>query len=146
MLTQFQMKYCIPAPTPMDSHVQLVKNRSSKLHPSIPYRSLFGQLLYIAYTARPGIAAAVGVLCRFSNVPCNEHLTAAKRVLRYLKGTAELKLKLQPNSHGYADANWGTDIDSRKSTTGYLFKLGNALISWNTKLQPTVALSSCEAE
>ena len=60
-----------------------------------------------------------------------------------------MKLNLQPNSleiYGYADANWTADIDSRKSMTGYLFKLGNALISWNRKLQPTVALSSCEAE
>ena len=75
------------------------------------------------------IAAAVGVLGTFSDDPKNEHLTAAKRVLRYLKGTSELKLKLQPNSlelYGYADVNWAADIDSRKSTTGYIFKIGDS--------------------
>jgi hypothetical protein len=149
ILQRFQMTHCIPVSTPMDQHLPLSKEKSNKLAPSVPYRQLVGQLLYLAYTARPDIAAAVGVLCKFSNDPRTDHWTAAKKVLRYLKGTSELKLFLQPNSLqliGFADANWATDTDSRKSTTGYIFKIGNSPISWNTKLQPTVALSSCEAE
>lgn len=82
----------------------------------------------------------------------NEHFAAGKRILRYLKGTKELGLKYgvakgaQPIVIGYADADWALDKETRRSVTGYLFKLNGAAISWASKLQPTVALSSSESE
>jgi hypothetical protein len=141
---------CLPASTPADPNVLLTKNHNSELlSKETPYRRLTGQLLYLACTTRPDIAAAVGVLCRFNNYPRTEHWTAAKRVVKYLKSTINYKLQLKCENlqlTGFADANWASDLDSRRSTTGYVFKLGSATISWNSKLQSTVALSSCEAE
>ena len=77
-----------------------------------------------------------------------------KRVFRYLKGTTNLGLKFvrarRPQSEvqleGYTDSDWGGCLDSRKSTGAYLFKLGGAAVSWASRRQTSVALSSCEAE
>jgi len=81
-----------------------------------------------------------------------EHMTAAKRVLRFLQATRDHGIKFhggtdtKPELVGYCDADWGSDKDTRRSTTGYLFMLSGGSISWSSKLQPTVALSSTEAE
>ena len=114
----------------------------------VPYRKITGQLLYLACTTRPDITAAVGAVCRFNANPGQVHWAAVKRIIQYLKGTINLGICLRgpPELQGWADANWASDPVSRRSTTGYLFKLGESPISWATKLQPTVALSSCEAE
>src|SRR5271163_474887 len=79
------------------------------------------------------------------------HIQAVKRILQYLKGTKGYKLHFGGQLGGqklvgYCDANWGNEINSRKSTSGYLFYLGGGVISWSSKRQPTVALSSTEAE
>jgi hypothetical protein len=77
------------------------------------------------------------------------HWAAVKRILRYLKGTLDMKLCLGGNDinmRGYCDADWGGDLDTRRSTTGYVFFIGDGAISWNSKRQPTVALSTTEAE
>jgi hypothetical protein len=108
-----------------------------------------GGLLYAVTSTRPDIAAAVNQVCRFMQDPGKPHWEAVKRILRYLKGTTENGLLLGGDSTdlaGYADADWAGDVDKRKSVTGYVFYLGQAPISWNSKLQPTVALSSTEAE
>jgi hypothetical protein len=105
--------------------------------------------MYIMLGTRADIAFAVLVLSRYLSNPTQSHLLAAKRVLRYLRGTADLALTyrgdLQPLL-GYTDADWGGDIETRRSTAGYLFNVGSGAISWSSKRQPTVALSSCEAE
>ena len=81
-----------------------------------------------------------------------EHVTAAKRVLRFLQGTRSDGVKFhavtntKPELIGFCDADWGSDKDTRRSTTGYIFMLSGGSISWTSKLQPTVALSSTEAE
>ena len=118
--------------------------------------SIVGSLLYAAMITRPDITYAVQALGRHLQASGKEHVIAAKRVLRYLKGTKDLALvyeargdgKGQPSIIGFSDADWGGDRDTRRSTTGYLFMIeetGGA-ISWASKLQPTVALSSAEAE
>ena len=108
------------------------------------------QLLYIATTTRPDIAAAVSILCRKVNSPRQCDWTAVKRVIRYLKETINWKLKLEAVGDlkliGYVDADWAGDRSDRKSTSGYLFKLGEGVISWISKKQISVALSSTEAE
>jgi hypothetical protein len=118
----------------------------------IPYRQATGSLLHLACSTRPDIAAAVGVVCRINDNPGPQHWNAVKRILRYLKGTLSLGFLLggSPNTvlHGYADADWASDVDTRNSTTGYVFQLNHncSSITWSSKLQPTTALSSCEAE
>lgn len=84
--------------------------------------------------------------------PGKQHWIGIKRVLRYIKGTLDYGLiykSSETNSiilEGYADADWGGDSSTRKSTSGYVFKIGNCTISWRSKRQSIVALSSTEAE
>ena len=110
------------------------------------YRSLVGSLLYIAKQTRPDIVWIVNVFSRFMDKPTNTHWLAGKRVLRYLQATKSRDSDF--NLHGESDADWSGDHDGRRSTTGYFFKLGlsGGAVSWQTKKQQTVALSSCEAE
>ena len=93
---------------------------------------------------------APGVLSKFCSKPTTAHFTAAKRVLRYLKGTPDLALKYHKSLDGaltgYSDADWAGDQDDRHSTSGNLFIMAGATISWTSKKQATVALSTAEAE
>ena len=109
--------------------------------------------MYIAKQTRPDILATVTQLSRFLENPGRTHWVAAKRVLRYLKGTKDLELCYikDPdgfNLYGSADADWAGDVDDRRSTTGYSFHVqrSGAAISWSTKKQPTAAISTSEAE
>ena len=118
------------------------------------YRGMVGSLLYLASWTRPDIAFAVSELSRFVSNPGKPHLEAAKRVFRYLKKTMHLGLvyrsspsTMPPNTlWGYVDSDWAGCPDSRRSTSGLVFMLNGAAISWRSKRQPTVALSSAEAE
>ena len=89
-------------------------------------------------------------MSKYCGDPSEAHLTAAKRILRYLKGLQDLGLVYQESDDkclcGYADANWAGDLDDRKSTTGNVFMLASSAVSWLSKRQPTVALSTTEAE
>ena len=84
--------------------------------------------------------------------PGNEHWTGVKRVLRYINGTLNYSLKFQStktgvvNLNGFADADWAGDVDTRKSTSGYVFQIGSSTVSWSSKRQTMVALSTTEAE
>jgi hypothetical protein len=116
------------------------------------YRSLVGSLMYLLFT-RPDIAFSVGQLSRHLNDARPDHWRAAIRVLRYLVGTAELKLVFKRGDRnpaddlaGYSDADWGGDKETRRSTTGVVFMLTGAAIYWKSKLQSSVAMSTCEAE
>jgi len=116
------------------------------------YRSIIGSLMYLMIATRPDLANSVGIVSRYLANPSEEHLTAAKRILRYVRGTKDYTLTLGPSTEGsfdlhrYADADWGNDVDTRKSTTGYVFYVGSGAISWCSKRQSTIALSSTEAE
>jgi hypothetical protein len=123
------------------------------------FRGMVGSLLYLASWTRPDIAFSVSELSRFVSNPGKSHLEAAKRVFRYLKKTLGLGLvyrssaslpdhpEIQPNVlWGYVDSDWAGCPDSRRSTSGFVFMLNGAAISWRSKRQPTVALSSAEAE
>ena len=121
--------------------------------PDRDYQAVVGALLYAAMCTRPDIAFAVQQLSRHLQATTAAHWTVAKRVLRYLQGTKALGITYHssadrdtPTVYGYSDSDWGGDLDTRRSTTGYVFMLGGAVISWSSRLQPTVALSSTEAE
>ncbi|XP_053598339.1 uncharacterized protein LOC128668762 [Microplitis demolitor] len=114
-----------------------------------PYKKLVGSLMYLAVCTRPDIAHTVSVLAQFNDKPNDHHWGAAKRLLRYLKGTADYSLKYSKplgKLIGYADASWANDTKDRRSYTGYTFLLGGAAVSWQSKKQKTVALSTAEAE
>jgi hypothetical protein len=117
------------------------------------YRSLVGALLYAANTTRIDIAQAVCLLSRFVSKPTEQHLTAAKHILRYLAGTINYSLMFKKQNDtntdtltGYSDSDWGGCLTSRKSTAGGIIMHNGNVITWNSKKQRTVAKSSCEAE
>lgn len=103
----------------------------------------------MAVATRPDIAHSVGALSKFNGCPTETHLTAAKRVLRYLKGTSQLGLRYSSTSCeivGYSDASWGNDIDDRHSTSGVVFLFAGSPVAWVSRRQSTVALSTAESE
>ena len=113
------------------------------------YRSMIGSLLYLT-ASRPDIAFSVGVCARFQAAPKESHLTAVKRIIRYINGTSDYGIWYSRDSNeclaGYSDANWAGCIDDRKSTSGGCFYLGNNLVSWMSKKQNSISLSTAEAE
>ena len=111
------------------------------------YRTVCGSLLWCALACRPDISANVSMLCRHVARPTKKSWEAAKRVIRYLKGTADRGIKYGRTGElmAYSDASWGDD-ESARSTTGFCILLGGAAIDWKSRLQSTVAQSTCEAE
>ena len=99
---------------------------------------------------RPDIAFAVGNAARYCSQPSQTHWSAVKRILRYLNGTTALGLLYRPNDSrelcGYSDADWAGDSSDRKSTSGYVFMMSGSAVSWRSKKQSCVALSTAEAE
>jgi hypothetical protein len=105
--------------------------------------------MYLSVCTRPDIAQAVGALARYMASPTVTHWQAAKGVLRYISGTANYGINFGGGNltlEAYCDADYAGDIDTRRSTTGYVFILSGGAISWSSRLQPTVAASTTEAE
>jgi hypothetical protein len=141
---------CKPRKTPIDVNLTLSKDLGEQ-KPEVldKYQELVGCLLYLTGCTRPDIAQSVGVLSRFMSAPTDAHMSAAKQVIRYLAGTTSLGLKFSQGENkllGYCDADYAGDVDKRKSTSGQVFLLNGTAISWASKLQPTIAMSTCEAE
>ena len=144
------MRECNPLSTPLDSSVKLTATTESDAPADYAeYASIVGGLMFAACVTRPDIMCAVGKLAQFTSNPSSKHLLAAKRVLRYLQGTRNRGIIYRPppmRLTGYSDADWAGDIDSRRSTTGYVVMLNGGAIAWRSHRQPTVALSTMEAE
>ena len=97
---------------------------------------MVGSLIYAAIATRPDIAQAVAALAKFNSSPTEAHLTAVKRVFRYLKGTIKLCLQYQASDthvEGYSDADWASDSDDRRSISGNVFMMSGGAISWTSK-------------
>ncbi|XP_073022677.1 secreted RxLR effector protein 161-like [Primulina eburnea] len=113
------------------------------------YRSIIGSLLYLTAT-RPNIMFSVCLCARYQADPKTSHLKAVKRILRYIAGTLEFGLwythDTNTNLVGFSDSDWAGDLDDRKSTSGGCFYLGNNLVSWASKKQNCVSLSTAESE
>jgi hypothetical protein len=148
-----------PVSTPLAPHFKL----SAQLCPKsdeektkmkeVPYSSLIGGLMYAMVCTRPDIAHAVGMVSRFMHNPGKMHWDAAKWILRYLHGTRNIGICFEGNNEeidkfsiGYVDSDFASDLDKRRSTTGYVFTMAKGPICWRSILQPTVALSTTEAE
>jgi Reverse transcriptase (RNA-dependent DNA polymerase)/Pol polyprotein, beta-barrel domain/GAG-pre-integrase domain len=117
------------------------------------YQSIVGSLLYAALTTRPDISFAVNELGRFNAQATQFHMQAAHHVLRYLAGTINLGLTF--GLHGsptdikpeiYTDSSWANDLETRRSTSGMVVKFSGNIVSWSSRKQKTVAISSTEAE
>ncbi len=113
------------------------------------YIRMVGSLIYMTIT-RPDLNYAVGVVSRFMQTPQKPHLDAVRRILRYIKHTLQCGIfyeaKSQLQVHGYTDVDWADNVSDKRSTSGFMFSFGSGAISWSSKKQPTIALSSTEAE
>ena len=155
ILERFHMSSCKPA----DTHVSKGEALSLNMCPKNPqereemsrvsYTSAVRSLMYVMMCTHPDICFTVGLVSRYQSNPGREHWKAFKRILRYLKGTIDYYLVYQGSELrlvGYSDADWGGDLDQLKSTSGYVFILNKGAISWCSKKQTCIALSTMEAE
>ena len=113
------------------------------------FRQIVGSLIYLTIT-RPDLSYPVGVISQFMARPTEAHLQCAQRVLRYVSGTKDRGLLYRTGTTAqlvrYTNADWAGNAADRGSTSGYAFSLGSPTIAWNSKKQPTFALSSTESE
>jgi len=149
VLERAGMTDCKPCSIPVDNHAKVSSTDGAHVSDPTQYRSLVGALQYLTFT-RSDISYAVQQVCFYMHDPRDGHLSAVKRILRYLRGTLGHGLLLRPSSTSalvvYTDADWAGCPDTRKSTSGYAVFLGDNLVSWSSKRQPTVSRSSAEAE
>ncbi|XP_058449106.1 uncharacterized protein LOC131429072 [Malaya genurostris] len=150
VIETFGMKDAKVTRTPMDRGYMKNESKSEAMKDITMYRSLVGALMYIAVCARPDIAVSVAILGREFSTPCVKDWIAAKRVLRHLKGTADWKLRLGGLNKGdleaFSDSDWAGDPTTRKSTTGFVVFFAGGAVSWASRRQSCVSLSSMEAE
>ena len=156
IVERFALQDAKPVSTPLDPHHQLTITQSPSTPRqyedmrNVPYREAIGSLMYAALGTRPDIAFAVAFLSQFMQNPGRPHWEAAKRIFRYLKGTRDHLLVMGGKNdrcglEGYCDADWASQ-EHRHSTSGYVFTIDGGAVSWSSKKQAVVALSTTEAE
>jgi hypothetical protein len=151
ILKRARMTHCKPVTTPLAASEKLSDHTGRPLsaEESTKYRSIVGALQYVTLT-RPDIAYSVNKVCQFLHVPTSEHLTAVKRIIKYLKYTIDTRIRFEKSGSmlvsAFSDLDWAGDCDDRPSTSGFAVYLGKNLVSWSARKQPTVSRSSTEAE
>jgi len=154
VLQTFGMADCRPVSTPMEPGLDLKRETIATALPELmqAYQSGTGSIMYIMLCTRPDLAYTVSTLSQYLANPNEGHWKALKRCFQYLNATRDLGLVYGPFGEkpiyfiGYTDSDWAGDRESRKSTSGYVFTVGGTAVSWASKRQQTIALSSCEAE
>ena len=143
------MGNCKAAKTPLNTNEKLCLNDGAEKVDEKLFRSIVGSLMYLTHT-RPDIVFAVSLISQFMHNPSKNHMGAAKRILRYVQGTSACGIRYSRGKFSnlvvYTDSDWASSADDRKSTTGYVVSLGSGAISWSSKKQQSIALSSTEAE
>jgi len=154
ILCRHGMQDARPSLTPLDPNMRFspktqhqIEETGTKEVSLELYQSAVGSLMYAMLGTRPDIAYAVGLVSQFNHSPQWEHWIAVKRIFRYLVGTKTYALRYgtSNSSGGYSDADWGSGQD-RKSVGGFVFLLNGSAISWSSKKQTSIALSTTEAE
>jgi len=149
LLKKFKLEDCKVMNTPMHPTCTLSKEDTGTKVDQKLYRCMIGSLLYLT-ASRLDILFSVCLCARFQSDPRESHLTAVKRIFRYLKGTTNLGLlyrkSLDYQLVGFCDADYAGDMIERKSTSGNCQFLGENLISWDSKRQVTIVMSTAEAE
>ncbi|XP_026829092.1 uncharacterized protein LOC113562800 [Ooceraea biroi] len=134
-----------PMTTPMEAgFLNSRMSDSTRLKNNCQYRKAIGSLLYIVTVSRPDIALAVGILSRCVEKPTEGDWKAIKRIMRYLASTINKELRLSSSEEikleCFVDADWADDKTDRKSTNGYVFRLGDNIIAWSSRKQTAVAM------
>jgi hypothetical protein len=147
-----------PVSTPLGAHFKLSaalalqSEEEEQFMSRVPYSSAVGSIMYAMVCTRPDISQAVSVVSRFMANPGKVHWQAVKWILCYLRGTTDVGLVYHRGSGisssviGYVHLDYASDLDKRRSLTGFVFTLSGCAISWKATLQSTVALSTTEAE
>lgn len=143
------MDQCNSVHNPVVPGFKLTKDKEGVEVDSTLYKQMVGSLMYLTAT-RPDLMFIVSLISRYMERPTEFHLLAAKRALRYVKGTVSFGM-FYPNRGreeliGYMDSDYAGDQDDRKSTSGYVFLMNSGAISWSSKKQPIVTVSTTEAE
>jgi len=156
VLKRFGMADCKSVVSPLDPNKVLTKEMGPQTEEdrqrmaTVPYRQAVGSLMYLMIATRPDIATAVSKVSKFCNDPGEEHWEAVERILRYVAGSVGSGLVYRrgvgTKVWGYCDAEYGGNEETGRSTSGYVFLVGETAVSWATMQQPVVALSSTESE
>ena len=156
VLKRYEMDKCNPRQTPCEPNLDAYKSGDDDTTPHDDirrYREIVGSLVYAMTCSRPDLSWTITKLSQHLACPTNTDWMIIHQVLRYIKGTTDHKLTFRKSSNGpeligHSDSDWASSKDDRKSTTGYCFTLNSngPVLAWKSRKQPTVALSSCEAE
>ncbi|XP_057953892.1 secreted RxLR effector protein 161-like [Malania oleifera] len=149
ILDRFQLKDCNPVNKPSKFGLKLNKDDEGKKVNSILYKQIVGRLMYLTAT-RPDIMLFVSFIGKYMECPIEIHLLAAKRILRYLQVSKEFRLFFKKGEKsdlfGFTNSDYVGDSYDRKSTSGYVFMLGTRVVSWSSKKQSIVTLSTTKDE
>lgn len=157
IMKRFKMTNVYPAAIPIDPKIQYSVdmydiNDDNEVSGELPYRQALGALLYATQAVRLDGSYAVSRLVRYMNSYTSAHWRGVQQLLRYFSGTKDMvitygsDLTKMNTIEGFVDADWAADIDTRRSQTGFVFYLNGGPVSWQSKKQTTVALSTVEAE
>ena len=149
IVNRFDMSEANKVCVPMENKTQLMN--ASVCDFNVPYREIIGSLMFLASVTRPDLSYSVNYLSRFLSAYDQTHWNAAKKILRYVIGTSNYGILYNGNfKHdniiGYCDADFAADISTRRSTSGYVFQLAGAPVSWFSQRQSMVVLSTTESE
>ena len=149
LVKKFGLESTSSVRTPMSPNVKLIIDLLGKSVDSSIYRSMIGSLLYLT-VSRPDISYNVGVCARYQVNPKESHVIALKRIIKYVKTTANFDVWYSKDTNdvlaGYSDTDWAGNADARKSTSGGCFYVGNNLVSWMSKKHNSISLSTVEAK
>lgn len=158
VLKQFGMQDCNPKSTPLPSGIDLSSLNSPQTEDDRafmkdkPYNEALGSIMWAQGATRPDLSFAVNLLSRFQANPGRAHWNAILHVFAYIKGTLDYQITYHRGTdgglkpYGYVDSDYAGDTDTRRSTSGFVFMMAGGAVSWSSKRQPTVSLSTTEAE
>ena len=149
LVKKFELESASSVRTPMSPNVKLIVDLLGKSVDSSLYRSMIGSFLYLT-ASKPDISYSVGMCTRYQANLKQSHMTALKRVIKYVKITAGFGVWYIKDTNdilaGYSDVDWAENADDRKSTSGGCFYMGNNLVSWMSKKQNSISLSTAETK
>jgi hypothetical protein len=148
MAKKFGQENARPVYTPLQSGTILSKNESPDVPIKVPYREACGHILWPAVTTRPDVMFPAGNISQFMENPTDEHWRAVIHIIRYLNTTKDYWLVMGGEGDigiGFVDADWASQLD-RHSISGYSFHIGQGTVTWSSKRQSIVALSTTESE
>lgn len=148
MLSKCGMPNCKPISVPLDQNGKISANAGFVLEDATMYRKMVGSFIYVTIS-RPNLSYTIGLESQFMQAPHKPHLDCVGHTLRYLRATADYAFFYATSValvlYGYTDADWASSILDKRSTSGYMFSIGSAVVTWSSKKQPTIALWSTEA-